>query len=296
MEIATQQGRVILVTGANSGIGRAAAQALAAAGAAVIVSGRSETRVAAAVDAIRAATGNPDVQPLAMDLASLASVREAAAEVLDRWERLDVLINNAGVILSERQLSAEGYEMTFTVNHLGHFLLTDLLLDRLKASAPSRIVNVTSTAHRGADDVGFDDLHAEHAYSANAVYSRTKLANILFTKELARRLAGTGVTAFAVHPGTVRTEWSRGGDTHGLMSTAVRLARPFFVSPSAGAASTIYAATAPGIESRSGAYFLRSVLGNYGPVKQAQPSKAAQDPEAAARLWEVSEQLVAAGR
>ncbi|MHB1923913.1 MAG: SDR family NAD(P)-dependent oxidoreductase, partial [Acidimicrobiales bacterium] len=179
------QGKVVLVTGATGGIGKETARSLARAGATVILSGRDAGRLDAAVADIRTgATGS--VEGLSMDLASLQSVRAGARKLLERWDRLDVLINNAGVILSGRQLSPDGYELTLATNHLGHFLLTNLLLDRLKASAPSRVVNVSSTAHRGARSMGFDDLQSERSYSAMGAYNRSKLANILFTRELAR--------------------------------------------------------------------------------------------------------------
>jgi retinol dehydrogenase-12 len=292
MTIPDQQGRVMVITGANSGIGREAARHLAGAGATVVMTGRDPARLAAAVSDVRVTTRNDDVHPLELDVSSLASVRDGAKQILDGWSRLDVLINNAGVILSRREVSADGYEMTFATNHLGHFLLTDLLLDRLKASAPSRVVNVASTAHQAARRLDFDDLQAERSYSSMAVYNRTKLANILFTRELAARREGSGVSAFAVHPGTVRSGWGGGGDVRGLLDIGLRIIRPVFISPRAGAGATVYAATAPGIEDRSGGYFKRAVLGNYGPLREGTPAASARDPEAARRLWEISETLV----
>lgn len=229
-----------------------------------------------------------------MDLASLESVRTAAAEVLQRWDRLDVLVNNAGVVLSGRQESPDGLELTMATNHFGHFLLTALLLDRLKASAPSRIVNVSSTAHRGARSVGLEDLQSQASYSAMGAYNRSKLANILFTRELTRRLEGTGVSVFAVHPGVVRTGWGRSGDTRGLLNAFLSLALFVQISPRMGAAASVYAASHPGIEEHSGAFFQRAVFGNFGPVRPVSPSVPARDDFAAARLWEESTRLVGA--
>ena len=292
MTIPDQKGRVVVVTGANSGIGREASRTLAQAGATVVMTGRDAARLAAAVSDVRVTTRNDDVHPLEMDLSSMPSVRDAAKQILDRWDRLDVLVNNAGVVLSERHVSADGLEMTFATNHLGHFLLTDLLLHRLKASTPSRIVNVASTAHRAARGLDFEDLQAEQSYSGMAVYNRSKLANLLFTRELADRLSGSGVSVFAVHPGTVRSGWGRGGDVGGFLDIGLMIVRPFFISPRAGAGAIVHTATAPGLESRSGGYFQRSIVGNYGPVRESRPSGPALDPEAARRLWETSENLV----
>lgn len=289
-------GKVVLITGATGGIGKETARALAAQGATVIVSGRDPSRLATAVADLRSggASGKGGFEELRMDLASLDSVREAAAEVLERWERLDVLVNNAGVILSGRQESPDGLEMTMATNHFGHFLLTDLLLDRLKRSAPSRIVNVSSTAHRGARSVGLDDLHSQASYSAMGAYNRSKLANVLFTRELAGRLTDTGVSAFAVHPGVVRTGWGRSGDTRGVLNMILSLGFLVQISPRMGAAASIYAASEPGIEEHSGAFYQRAVFGNFGPVRAVDPSAAGRDDFAAARLWEESERLVSA--
>lgn len=287
------QGKVVLVTGATGGIGKETARSLARAGATVILSGRDAGRLDAAVADVRTgATGS--VEGLSMDLASLQSVRAGARELLERWDRLDVLINNAGVILSGRQLSPDGYELTLATNHLGHFLLTNLLLDRLKASAPSRVVNVSSTAHRGARSMGFDDLQSERSYSAMGAYNRSKLANILFTRELARRLEGSGVSAFAVHPGVVRTGWGKGGDTRGGLNLILALALPIQISPKMGAAASVYAATQPGLEAHNGAFFQRMVFGNFGPVHQVQPSALGRDDAGATHLWELSEEMVSA--
>jgi retinol dehydrogenase-12 len=289
-----QSGKVVLVTGATAGIGRCTAQALAAAGATVVVSARNESKVSEAVGDLRARTGNDRVYGLTLDLASFASIRASARDVLDRHDRLDVLVNNAGVYLSDRQLTADGFEATFGINHLGHFLLTDLLLDRLRASAPARVVNLSSLGHRFVRGLDFDDLQNARNYSTSTAYSRSKLANILFTKELARREAGSRVSAFAVHPGNIRSGFGQDGDTHGVLGAGLRVARQFMVGPATGACASVYAAVAPGLEQRSGAYLQRSAMRGYDSVHEVKPSAAARDEGAAARLWAESERLVLA--
>ena len=287
-----QTGKVSLITGTTSGIGRATAQALAQAGGTVLVSSRDLSKVEAAVDEIRRTAGNQDVHGVTLDLASFASVRVAAADVLQRWDRLDVLINNAGVYLSDRQVTADGFEMTFGTNHLGHFLLTTLLLDRLRDSGPSRVVNVSSAGHRFARRMTFDDLQSERRYSLNDAYCRSKLANVLFTKELARRETGAGVSAFAVHPGTIRSGFGQDGDTGGVMGAGLGVVRLIMTGPTRGAAASLYAATAPGLESRSGGYFQRRPGLGARSVHEARPSAAARNEAAARQLWDVSELLI----
>lgn len=296
MGIPSQSGRVVLVTGANSGVGKETALALAGAGATVAMASRDTAKGAAAAAEVRARSGAPAdrVQVLTLDLASFASIRACAAEMLDRFDRLDVLVNNAGHLLSERRLTEDGFEMTFGVNHLGHFLLTSLLRRRLEAASASRVVTVASIAHRGAAGAGLDDLQSERGYSPMGAYNRSKLHNILFTTELARRQAGTGVAAFAVHPGGVRSGFGKGDDTRGLEKVVFLAVQPFFISARAGAGASVHAATAPGIVDHSGAYFARRVLGNYGPVVETKTSAAARDETAAAELWEASMALVAA--
>jgi NAD(P)-dependent dehydrogenase (short-subunit alcohol dehydrogenase family) len=295
MPIPDQTGRTVVVTGANTGIGFETAGALAEAGATTVITSRDPAKGEAALSALKERTGG-DVHLVLLDLASLASVRAAAAEILQRFDRLDVLVNNAGLLLSARRVTEDGFEMTIGVNHLGPFLLTQLLLDRIRASAPARIVNVASIAHTGARaGVGFDDLQSEQAYSGLSVYSRSKLANILFTRELARRLDGTGVTAFAVHPGGVRSGFGLDGDTRGIVSFGIKLLdrTPVYISSAKGAGASLHAATTPGIEDRSGAYFARKLFGNFGQVVEAKPALQARDDEAARRLWETSEDLIA---
>jgi len=280
-------GRTVVITGGNSGIGKAAAVALAGAGARVVITARSETRGSAAREDIAAASGSDQVELSVFDLADLASVRAGAADLLGRCERIDVLLNNAGLILSERTLSADGYESTFAINHLGPFLLTELLLDRLRASAPSRIVNVASTAHNFARrGMVFDDLMAERSYKPMEVYGRSKLANILFTTELAKWLAGSGVTANCLHPGSVATGYARDGDTTGFMAWGIKVYAhlPVSLSPEQGARTSVYLCSSPEVEGVTGRYFAK--------CKEKTPSANARDEAAAARLWEVSEDLV----
>ncbi len=283
--VPSMDGTTVIVTGGNSGIGKAAAVELARAGARVVITARSEERGTAAVADIRSASGSSDVELSVFDLADLSSVRAGAADLLERCPRIDVLLNNAGLILTERTLSADGYEATFAINHLGPFLLTDLLRPRLIDSAPSRIVNVASTAHNFARrGMVFDDLMAERSYRQMEVYGRSKLANILFTTELAARLAGTGVTANSLHPGSVATGYARDGDTTGFLAWGVKLYAPLSLTPEQGARTSVYLCSSPDVAGVTGKYFAK--------CKEKAPSANARDGAAAAQLWEVSEQLV----
>ena len=285
-DVADMTGKTVVITGGNSGIGFETAVGLARAGARVLVTARDRARGEAAVAAIAERSGSDAVELVVFDLASLASVRAGAAEILDRCSRLDVLVNNAGIVLSERTVTPDGLEATFAVNHLGHFLLTELLLDRLKTSAPSRVVNVASTAHKGAPrGLDFTDLQTEQRYRAMPVYSKSKLANIYFTTELARRLAGTGVTVNCLHPGTVATGYGRDGDTKGVFAFGLKVIKPFVLTPERGARTSVYLASSPEVAGVSGQYFVK--------CRPRTPSKAARDDGAAARLWEASEKLVA---
>jgi NAD(P)-dependent dehydrogenase (short-subunit alcohol dehydrogenase family) len=280
-------GKVVVITGGNTGIGKEAAVGLASLGARVIITSRNEERGRSARQEIAERSGNDSVDVMPLDLASFRSIRSFAADALDRFDHLDVLVNNAGLILHRRAETQEGFEETFGVNHLGHFLLTDLLLERLRASAPARVVVVSSNAHKGArQGLDFDDLQAEHKYRWAKAYSKSKLANIYFARELARRLDGAGVTVNALHPGFVRSEFGRGGDLGGIYGWGIKyLASPFAISPEKGARTTIYLASSPDVEGVSGGYFYKS--------KPSNPSAAAQDDEAASRLWDASEKLVA---
>jgi NAD(P)-dependent dehydrogenase (short-subunit alcohol dehydrogenase family) len=284
------KGKTVVVTGANSGIGFETAAGLAAMGARVVVTARNADKGRAAVSAItQRLGGDAQVQLVVFDLADLASVRRGAAEILELAPRLDVLVNNAGLILTERAETVDGYEATFATNHLGPFLLTNLLLDRVTGSAPSRIVNVASSAHGAArQGIPFDDLQSEKRYRGMRVYGQSKLANILFTLELARRLEGSGVTANSLHPGTVRTGYGRDGDARGFLAFGIMISSGFFLSPAKGARTSIYLASSPDVEGISGQYFVK--------CRAKQPRRWAQDPEAARRLWRVSEELVGLAR
>lgn len=279
-------GRVCLVTGASSGIGRETALALARMGATVVMHGRDPDRAAAAADAVRKASPRGDVKLVVADLSSQAEVRRLAAEVLDSHDSLHVLVNNAGVIRTRRELTADGLEQTFALNHLAYFLLTELLLDRLRESAPARVVNVSSAAHARAP-LDFDDLQNERRFGGMSVYGQSKLANVLFTYELARRLEGSGVTANCLHPGFVGTRFGTGnsGPIGWAVWLATRLARPFALSPAKGARTTIHLATSPEVEGVSGRYFAKSTA--------TESSQASYNEESARRLWVTSEQLTA---
>jgi NAD(P)-dependent dehydrogenase (short-subunit alcohol dehydrogenase family) len=278
-------GRTIVVTGGNSGIGKEAAVELAAMGARVVVAARNRVKGEAARAEIQGRSESDHVELADLDLASSASIRAFADGFLANHDRLDALLNNAGLTLRKRRETADGFEMTFGVNHLGHFLLTALLRDRLVASAPARVVNVASDAHRYARrGLDFDDLMATKRYRPFLTYARSKLANILFTRELARRLDGTGVTANALHPGFVASNFGREGDTGALGDLMMILGRPFAISPAKGAQTSVFLASSPTVEGVTGQYFAKSAL--------AKASAAADDDEAALRLWSVSEQLL----
>jgi NAD(P)-dependent dehydrogenase (short-subunit alcohol dehydrogenase family) len=280
------QGKTVVVTGGNSGIGFETAAALASMGARVLVTARNADKGRAAVATLtQQLSGDGSVQLVVFDLADLASVRQGAAEILDQAPQIDVLVNNAGLVLTERAETVDGYEATFAINHLGPFLLTNLLLERMVASTPSRVVNVASTAHNAArKGIPFDDLQSAEHYRGMRVYGQSKLANILFTLELARRFEGSGVTANSLHPGTVRTGYGGDGDARGLLALGIKIASPFFLSPAKGARTSVYLASSPEIEGVSGQYFVK--------CKPRQPRRWAQDPVAAQRLWQVSEELV----
>ncbi|HEX3490788.1 MAG TPA: SDR family oxidoreductase [Streptosporangiaceae bacterium] len=275
-------GRTCLVTGATSGIGQETAVQLAGRGAAMIIVARDARRGATAAAEIRRRVPSAQVEIVTADLSDMAQVRGAAGEILDRCDRLDVLVSNAGVIMTRRQLSADGLEMTFATNHLGPFLLVSLLRGRLEDSAPARIVVVSSAAHRQVREIPWDDLPGGSQVRPEQAYPLSKLANILFTRELARRLADSGVTANCLHPGFVRTALGR--DVTGLPGVALRLGLRFVPGPDAGARTPVYLASSPEVTGVTGGYFARSRL--------AEPSALARDDEAAARLWALSEELV----
>lgn len=279
-------GKRVIITGATGGIGLAAACELARRGARLSIVARSNSRASAAVTRITAAGGaGTEVQVLNADLSSQASVRTLAAEILAGQPRIDVLINNAGAIYGSRQLTVDGLELTWAVNHLAPFLLTNLVLERIRASAPARIITTSSGAHHGAQ-VPFDDMNAESGYRGRGFgrYGETKLGNILFTVELARRLEGMGVTANCFHPGFVASGFNR--NNGGLMAFGMSLARPFARSPEKGADTLVWLADSADVSAESGGYFANR--------QRRTPSAAAQDLTAARRLWEVSEEQTGA--
>ena len=281
----SMEGRTVVITGANSGVGRATALALAGAGAHTVITARSEERGGEALADIRRASGSDQVELVVFDLGDLSSVRRGAEEILGRCPRLDVLVNNAGLVQSVRRETVDGYEATFGINHLGPFLLTGLLTERLVASAPSRVVNVASTAHRGARrGLDFDDLQSTRHYRGMEAYSRSKLANILFTEELAQRLSGSGVTANSLHPGTVASGFARDDDATGFLAFGVKVIKPLILTPEKGARTSVYLATSPDVAEVTGQYFVK--------CRPRTPSPAARDQAAATLLWSVSEELV----
>jgi retinol dehydrogenase-14 len=272
--------KVCLITGATSGIGKATAMGLANMGASVVMVGRDRGRGEATMAEIKEGSPNASVDLMLADVSSQEEIRRLADEFKEAYPRLDVLINNAGVFLSKRLTSADGIEMTFAVNHLAYFLLTNLLLDMLKASAPSRIVNVSSGAQSNGS-IDFDDLQGEKEYKGTKAYSQSKLANVLFTYELARRLEGTGVTANCLHPGAVRTNFGSGSS--GVFGFMVRVLRPLMISPEKGAETSIYLASSPEVEGLSGRYFVKKA--------ETRSSDESYDERIARRLWEVSAEL-----
>jgi NAD(P)-dependent dehydrogenase (short-subunit alcohol dehydrogenase family) len=280
------RGKVVLITGATSGIGLVAARELAKMGARLVGVGRDAEKCARVAAQVRRASSNPQVEFLLADLSSQEQVRRLAADFLSRYDRLDVLLNDAGGIFFRRQESADGIELTFALNHLGYFLLTNLLLDLLIRSAPARVVNVSSDAHyRGQIDIA--DLEVKRRYNGLQAYAQSKLANVLFTYELARRLQGSGVTANALHPGFVTTSF--GHNNRGLFGWGNRLAQLIAGrSPQHGARTSIYLASSPEVEGVSGKYFFDE--------KPVPSSPRSYDQALARRLWEVSVAMTGLGR
>ena len=277
------KGKTVVITGANTGIGKETAVDLAARGARVIIGCRNLEKGKEAMKEIQERSGNQNVFLEKLDLASLESVRSFADKILNSEPRLDILINNAGVMACPYQKTEDGFEMQFGVNHLGHFLLTLLLLDRIKRSQPSRVINVSSSGHRfGSGKIKFDDIHHEKSYSSWGAYFHSKLANVLFTRELSKHLEGTHVTVNAVHPGAVSTELGR----HTVFSNIIfyPLVWYFVKTPLQGAQTTIHCAVSEEMEGVSGKYLRDCHI--------VEPSKGAQDDDAAKKLWEVSLKLV----
>jgi retinol dehydrogenase-12 len=278
-------GQVAVITGGNSGIGKETAAELAGLGAHVIVAARNPKKAAAAIDEIEERVPDAKIEHIALDLASFASVRAFADTFNSRFDQLDVLVNNAGLSLNKRRVTEDGHEMQFQVNYLGHYLLTNLLHERLAAAPAARVINVSSTGHTVArDGLDFDDLDWERRkYRGFHVYCATKLANVLFTREFARRYDDTKMTANAVHPGFVGSNFAREGDMGFFIGIGMLVARPFAVSNATGARTSVYLASSPDVDGISGEYFYQ--------CKVAKPSNAALDAAAAERLWNVSAEL-----
>lgn len=280
----SMKGKTCMITGASSGIGRATALRLAEMGARLILVCRDRGRGDDTIAAIHEKTGNYAVELMLADLASQESIRRLAHEFLATGQPLHVLVNNAGVVHTRRAVTVDGIETVFAVNHLAYFLLTHLLLNRLKAAAPARIVNVASDAHRFVT-LNFDDLGGERRYRPMRIYGQSKLANILFTYELARRLEGTQVTVNCLHPGAVAS--GLGKNNGAWAKVLIAMLRPFFRTPESGAATSIYLASAAGVEAITGKYFSN--------CKEARSSEESYDEVAARRLWEISAQITGVG-
>lgn len=281
----SMKGKTVVITGANSGIGKATALQLAKMGATTVMACRNKEKGAIALAEVRSVSKNPEVHLLILDLASQASVRTFAREFESRYRRLDVLINNAGVVLAKREMTPDGIVSMFAVNYLSPFLLTNLLLPRLVASAPSRIVNVTSSLHfKGR--LNFKDIQEKKHYKSSKSYAQAKLAIVMFTYELARRLRLTGVTANCVHPGNVATGLGR--NDAGLLAAVMFAATPFLPPPEEGAATPVYLASAPELSQVTGKYFV-----NKKPVESSPES---YDEAEAKKLWDVSAQLTGLAR
>jgi len=274
------RGKTVVITGATSGIGLVAAAQLAAMGARLVLVARDKTRGEAALTRLRSL--NPDVAHSIhyADLSRLAEMKRVAAEIAAAEPRIDVLINNAGALFATRHVTEDGLELTFALNHMSYFVLTQGLHGRMIASAPARIVNTSSDAHKGKQ-IDFNDLQSANNYKGFQVYGRSKLCNILYTNELARNLAGTGVTANCLHPGFVDTRF--GDESGGLLSLGVRIAKTFAISQEKGAATIVYLDSSDEVAQATGGYYYK--------CKKATPTKQARDDDAAKRLWQESERL-----
>ncbi len=272
----------IVITGATSGIGQETAQQLLDQGHSIFFLARNKAKAEQTAATLKRTSGNESVDYVIADLASLATVREAVKEILKKWNRIDVLINNAGGIISERKESADGLELQFSMNHLGHFALTQGLLQVLKHSK-ARIINVSSEAHR-AGNLNLEDLQLTSGYTAFKAYANAKLCNILFTRELARRYGSEGITSYALHPGIVNSSFA--SPLKGFFKVVFQVIKPIMISSAKGAETSVYLATEPGVEEQSGSYFKKK--------KAAQPAAGALDDALALKLWEASEALLAA--
>jgi NAD(P)-dependent dehydrogenase (short-subunit alcohol dehydrogenase family) len=278
------EGKQVLLTGASRGIGKATALALAKMGANLSLLVRDRALGEKVIEEIRASGAKGKVDLFIADLSSMKDIRRVAEEYKSKHDRLDVLLNNAGAINMDKEKTVDGFERTFATNHLGYFLLTEELLDLLKKSAPSRIVNVASEAHRQVGGIDFDDpMFEKRGYGGFASYGQSKLANILFTRELAKKLEGTGVTANSLHPGVIASGFGR--NNKGAFGWIMRnVAAPFLGSEENGAKTSVYLASSPDVEGKTGLYWKSS--------HEARPTRAGQDDEAAKRLWKLSEELI----
>jgi NAD(P)-dependent dehydrogenase (short-subunit alcohol dehydrogenase family) len=277
------QGKVVVITGGTSGIGQVAAEQLAGMGARIVLIARNPARGEASLARLKQAGPEVEHSVHYADLSSIADTRRVAAEIAAAEPKIDVLINNAGALFNTRQLSPDGLEMSFAVNHMAYFVLTEGLLERLVGSPPARIINTSSRAHMGAR-LDFDDLQSAKGFVGFSVYGRSKLANILFTRELARRLVGSGVTANCLHPGFVATRFGDGAG--GAVQALLPIAKLFALTPEKGAETIVYLASSPEVATMSGLYFVKRV--------PRATSAEAQDDAAATRLWAASEAIAAA--
>lgn len=274
------KGKVVVITGGTSGIGLVAAEQLAAMGARIVLAARDKRRGEATLARLRQSGPGVEHSVHYADLSLIAEMKRLAAEIAAAEPRIDVLINNAGALFGSRQVTADGLELTFALNHAAYFVVTEGLRDRLVATAPARVINTSSDAHKG-NRLDFNDLQSANNYRGFTVYGRSKLANILYTRELARRLAGTGVTANCLHPGFVATRF--GDESGGMMSVGVKLAKNFAISPEKGAKTIVYLASSPEVGGLTGKYFYK--------CHETMPTREAQDDDAARRLWEQTEKL-----
>jgi len=278
-------GKTVVVTGATSGIGEVAADRLAQKGARIVFIARDRERGQETLKHLRAIAGHDNHAVHYADLSTIAEMKRVAQAIADSEPQIDVLVNNAGAMFTSREVTADGLEKTFALNHMNYFVVTNVLLEKLKAApGGARIVSTASDAHKG-QHLDFDDLQSAKHYSGFSVYGRSKLCNILFTRELAQRLTGTNVTATCLHPGFVGTRF--GDNSGGLMSLAIRLAKNFALSPEQGAQTIIHLASSPDVEGQSGGYYVKSKL--------ATPTKAAQNDADAKRLWDISAQIAGVG-
>jgi NAD(P)-dependent dehydrogenase (short-subunit alcohol dehydrogenase family) len=278
------KGKVALVTGANCGIGKETAAALAQRGALTVLACRNAEKAEQAAIDVRDLTGNDEVETVSVDLKDLQSVARCSDELVGRYQSIDLLVNNAGGYWDVRETTPQGFEQHFAVNYLSHYLLTRRLLDASEGRAPSRVVSVTSVGHRAVKRMNWDDLQFERGWTVSRAYGQSKLALILFTREIARRFGDLGVIAHAAHPGFVKSNFAEDGDTHGMQRLTVRLMTLFGVSSAVGAKTSVHLATSQDAGASNGGYWVRS--------KPRSPSKAARDADAARRLWDVSQQLL----